>query len=174
MTGKYLNRHYVLKFIITIINFISLFALLSILHHIFMYSIMKRLFGTIIFYCCIGSIHAQTLQDSHYTNSGYINADGTIQDGHYATVGYFKTDGTVQDSHYSTIGYAKNGTIQDSHYNTLGYVKSDGTVQDSHYSTIGYIKSDGTIQDSHYSTIGYAKGINMAWAATYFFFFHFD
>jgi len=57
---------------------------------------MKTKFLVILlFFICLDFVHAQTIQNSHYSTTAYIKNDGTIQNSHYATVGYIKNDGTI-------------------------------------------------------------------------------
>ena len=60
--------------------------------------------------------------------------------------------------------------LRNGNNSTIGKIESDGTVRNSSNSTIGKIDKDGTVRNANNSTIGYAKGVNIRYAAVFFFF----
>ena len=112
---------------------------------------------------------SQELQGADMSKVATIKSDGTVFDESDKLAGHFKKDGMVTDKQSVIIGYIKNdGTIEDRTHTAVGYVLSDGTILDKDKKQIGSIK-DGVVSGGG-ETIGYAKGINVKWAAAYFFF----
>jgi hypothetical protein len=130
---------------------------------------MKRYLLIIFLFVAVRG-NAQVLQGADMNKVATIKADGTVLDESDKLAGRIKKDGMVTDKQSVITGYIKDdGTIENEAHSTVGYVQTDGTILDKEKKVIGHIK-EGVVTSASGETIGYAKGVNVKWAAVYFFF----
>ena len=131
---------------------------------------MKRLILFFLMVLCMATVSlAQTCRDKNNMTIGKIESDGTVRNASNMKIGCFDR-GVIRDASNIKIGSIDGSTIRDKSNMKIGSVESDGTVRDASNMKIGSVERNGTVRDKSNMKVGCADGVNVTYAAVFYFF----